>query len=650
MGDKRQKVIGQTKASYHNEGKEFQVFVNRLRKEKGYKLRQLCEGLCSHGTMEAMEKGEWEPDKLLQDSILERLGIAAEDYVHGLDFVDYERWIDRMHILHSITFCLPDRASELLEEYGRKYNISRRHERQFWLAMKAQVRRFQGCPEEELTLLFREAVELTIPGWEKVPLEGQILSVKELNLILEAERCRREGERVSRYREIAEYIVHSGLDGHGMAKIYPKAVYFLCRGMMRAGEEERETKLMLRYSGQAIEILRDHERMYYLWELVELRKELAREKAEELEYREKANEALHHSECCSKPHKSEAMRKLCRELEEWGQALEAAYAERGVPKETFEFCYLYVMKGVYCVNDVIGIRRKMLGLSQRQLCQGICDEKTLRRIEKRDSRSHKKIAVQLMGRLGLSGELTRTELVTDSREARQIMTELRKIVNAGDWEEAERLRLLIGELVPMEILCNQQALLNEEVLLKWKRGELEDGEFLAQMQAVLEMTLPYQAFLQGNRIYLTHTEQVCILNRMDAMEKGSTEWLACAKRLEEIYRFYINEEVWEGDWNMYEFAMGNVGSGWGDIGEYDKADHYDEIILEGCLRFRRMAFVSKSIYGRWWNHDMRKQKGIPTDKSLDGKKELLRCIQFSIMVKDKRGEQFCRRKLENMKG
>lgn len=343
------------------------------------------------------------------------------------------------------------------------------------------------------------------------------------------------------------------------------------------------------------------------------------------------------------------MRELGREMEEWGQALEAAYAKCGVPKETFEFCYLYVIKGVYCINDAVRIRRKMLGLSQRDLCRGICDEKTLRRIEKKESQPQKIIAIQLMRRLGLPEELTQTELVTGSLEARQLMTKLRDVVNAGDWEAAEQLRLRIREMVPMDILSNQQALLNKKILLKWKRHELDDGEYLAQMQAALEMTLPYEAFLKGDEIYLTHTEQVCILNRMEALKKESEEWSTCAKRLEEIYRFYIDEELWEGDWNMYEFAMGNVGSGLGDIGEYDKADYYDEIILEGCLRFRRMALVSKSIYGIWWNHDMRKQKGIPTDKMLDDEEELLLCIQFSIMIKDKWGEQFCRQKLDELK-
>lgn len=46
---------------------------------------------------------------------------------------------------------------------------------------------------------------------------------------------------------------------------------------------------------------------------------------------------------------------------------------------------------------------------------------------------------------------------------------------------------------------------------------------------------------------------------------------------------------------------------------------------------------------------MRKQKGIPQDKELDDEKELERCIQFSIIMKDKKSEGFLRRKLETKK-
>ena len=87
----------------------------------------------------------------------------------------------------------------------------------------------------------------------------------------------------------------------------------------------------------------------------------------------------------------------------------------------FEYCYLYVEKGVSCVSDVIRIRRKMLGMSVAKLSDGICTERTLRRIENRQSTSQMAIVTELFGRLGLSPELTRTDLVTEKPEARQLM-------------------------------------------------------------------------------------------------------------------------------------------------------------------------------------------------------------------------------------
>ena len=63
----------------------------------------------------------------------------------------------------------------------------------------------------------------------------------------------------------------SGADYLGMAKIYPKAAYLLCSsGPETTGETEEG---LLRYCGHAIEILRNSMRLYYLWELLDLREQ-----------------------------------------------------------------------------------------------------------------------------------------------------------------------------------------------------------------------------------------------------------------------------------------------------------------------------------------------------------------------------------------
>ena len=100
---------------------------------------------------------------------------------------------------------------------------------------------------------------------------------------------------------------------------------------------------------------------------------------------------------------------------------------------------------------------------------------------------------------------------------------------------------------------------------------------------------------------------------------------------------------------MYEFVMSNVGSMWGNQGEYDLADLYSGRILEGCLRFRRMGLIHNSIYDRWWNYDQRKSNGISTAQVLDDEEELSKCILFSYLAKDQRRIKNYIKKLETVK-
>ena len=315
--------------------------------------------------------------------------------------------------------------------------MAERPERQFYLGMKAQVRRCQGS-SKELGELFQEAVELTVPESEQKSLDELVLSIRELNLMLEAEYGRGEGERPERCLEALDYLEKRHFDRVGRGKVYPKAVYFLCRCILdrKASsdglfQEEWDEARLLKYCDKALDILRDIRRMYYFWEILVIREKLLEEKAGVCETEDPAREAL---------------LSRCRENRECRHILEEIYEESGVPRETFEFCYLYVVREAYCINDLVALRRRMLGIS----------------------------------------------------------------------------------------------------------------------------------------------------------------------RFEEMYQSLIEEGLQEAVSGMYEHVMGFIGSEWGDKGEYDRADMYSGIIMQGCLRFRRNAFLHKSLYDRWWNYSKRIEEVIST--------------------------------------
>ena len=628
------------------QGEQFQTFLKTFWNKHGRGIafpenlsaKSLCEGVCDVRMLRYLKKGERVPDKLLWERLLERLGISVDEHTLLMGYDRYDRWKARMRIVHSINWENTKEAMERLNRYKSEPEASP-FERQFCLAMEAQIKYCMGADREELSRLYKEAVELTMPEAESKPLDKMALAPKELNLILEAERFRKEGERPERYEEVIKYLEKGSWDELSMAGVYPKTVYYLCRSaeMQGAvGEECRwEAQRLLEYCDQALEYLRKSERMYYMWEILDMQVRLQDRISGDL---------IHQGE----DRKADNLRTKYRKNEEWKQALESIYGECRVPKETFVDCYLYVEKGVFCFNDVIRIRRRMLEITEDDLCAGICDKRTLKRLEKRKMVTQRAIVEALLVRLGLPREFMYTELVTDSSEARQLMRKIKYWSWRDRWDNVDELLWQIKKMVNLSIPHNRQTLMQYEVLSLWNQRLLTNEDYCQKMREVLEITLPFEAFLKEGEKYLTYEEQVCIQNMMLAMEKTRKEYQICMERFGEMYKPYINEELQETVAGAYEMVMGTVRSDWGDKGEYVRPDLYNEYIIEGCLRFKRMAALPDSLYGRWQSYVKQKKKGVLTDRNMEGRVELERCIILSQICKQTERVQRYQEKLDNL--
>ncbi len=634
---------------YRTDREAFGAYISTLREKREYPLEQVCEGLCTAQRLFQLETGKQSAGKLLQDAILERLGVGAEDYEHYLHYREYDQWEMRQRILYRISCGRAAWAKELLAEYCSLYGgdckgckaVGDRLERQFYLSMWAQIRCMEGAEEAEMRAVLEEAVRLTVPGLWAKPLQGRVLSLKEWNLILEAEKYREGGGEESHYREILACLEAAVMDTVGMAKIYPKAVCLLC-GCIRQKDEAEETELF-DYCNRAVEILRNASRMYYLWELLDLREQyLERRTGNRPEERLRNGNRAGENGCSEKTD----FAGIHAENAEWKRVLEDVYADYGIQKETFHYCYLYLEKGVSCIGDVIRARRRMLGIRAEELCRGICDIKTLRRLENRKRATQRAIVEQLFERLGLPGEMTRTELVTESPEARQMMETLRHYENERQTEKAGMLLAEIKRLVTTEIRCNQQALMRKEINLRKGRGEITGEEYFRQMRTALELTLPFDTFLREGEKYLTYEEQACIQNMMQVMGREEGEFKLCMKRFEEMYRPVAEGELLGTVSGIYGLIMGYIASELGNSGELDQADWYSGILLREELRSRRLGALAASLYDRWWNYAERKRKGITTGRILDREKELAKCILLSNLAHQKYYESIYQEKLE----
>lgn len=644
-------------------GTNFSSFLKEKRMKLEITLEQLSEGLCSASELARIEAGIRAAGRVLRNSLLYRLGISPDAYENFLFQEDYTHWQKRQQLLYAVSRNDLETAAELLHKYREHYvskaekGIIRRLEQQFCLSMEAQILRNSSGSEEpnvqeKLKNLFGEALKLTVviplsnstwagseidsDGSSAAPnLQGKIYSVQELNLLLETIRYGHPQDWETCFREILCLISEARFDTVSLAKIYPKAVYYLCREALAReiwGLTEKMEAIAL--CEKAVHFLRQAGRMYYLWELLGVLKRLIKDTA--------AGQRAGGAE-----QKAAELEKRISEYNVWTEALEAVYEEFGVSKETRDFCWLYVEKEVYCINKVIRIRREMLGISRQQLCGDgvLCSEKTLKRLEKEGKKIQKGIAEELMKRLNLSAEYCQTELVTDDPEALDLMNTLRDKIRNWESEEADLLLEQLQKRISLEIPFNRQLWMRCHIINEAHKGSMSKEQCVERIREVLAITLPYETAVKPGEKYLTNQEINCIQN-MVCWEKGMDEekkkqlsllesqYEAC-KREKNIFCFI----------NMYEIIMGGVASELGNMEEYDRSDEISRTIITECLYQRRAVGIHGEIYNRMWNNEQRQKRGIPVQRQCNPEEELKRCIVFSVLSMDGHDKEFYRKKL-----
>lgn len=623
---------------YKKKPESFGSLLFRKRQEWELNLEQLSEGLCTPSTLARIEKGERTPDKLLRDRLLLRVGISPDTYESFLFGDDFAPWKLRQQIANAVAKRQNEQARLLLSDYHRLYvqataeteTVYERLEQQFCQSMEAQLLRYEGAADKKLAELFGKALTQTVPRIDE-SVRGRALCIQELNLFLEYIRHRHPSDAARRYLDILEYIKHSQLDDVSRARIYPKAiVYFYTYGMEPPSSMPKmaDYSQAIRLCQAGIELLQQTGRMYHLWELLTL-------------YETFLN-ALAASHVPKAPARAAALQPLLAQNEERLHALEVTYTQYGVPKETEDFCYLYIEKEVYCIGDVIRLRRTMLGLNRAQLCEGICSERTLLRLELNQKRTYWYNVRQLFERLKLAPEYCRTALVTDNPEAIDCLDKARKCIPNQDCEKADTLIQRIEELVDMSLPSNQQVVLRHRALNELEKGTITKKEFRLKVAEALEYTLPYQIAMAPGRKYLTNEEMLCIQNIATETEEHKKEYI---HMFCEIYQPYADEGIVNCYINMYETIMGYVMSELGNIGEYKHSDKISCTLVTECLYMRRLYGVYKSIYNILWNEDQQLKKGILSKRKCNPVKDLQCCIVFSEFCHKSYRARFYKKKL-----
>ena len=439
----------------------------------------------------------------------------------------------------------------------------------------------------------------------------------------------RENDRINHQFILAmwgEVLKQEGASKEKIAECYRKAVILTIPDAEKVWWEKRPLSVLemnllletqtenLKICEKAIDKLRDAGRTYYLVELLEIEIQILETMPEDAvtEYLEKnGTDRINAKELMS------MIKKL--------------YAEYEVPAYIQDCTYFYQQKWIFSMKDVLRTRREMFGLTQEQLCEGICSVKSLRRAEKGQTDMQRETLKKLLNRLGLSGQMQWSRLITSDREVIRMAEELADYINDRKFSVASKQLESLKSRIDLDIPQNKQYFLEKQALLEFEQGKVTREEFVKMEKEALECTLRAENLYRKENVYLTEREIICISNSWKGMEEKEKR-----ESINLILRLYDNYALNNGlsqAISMYEFIAESAVNELGNNGEHVRAEEIDRKSIKASLSCRRVWDIHYKIYDILWNEKKLMKKSGKRVSNNRMNTELKRCIIMSHYVK-----------------
>lgn len=620
------------------------IYVKMLideRNKAGVSAKSLCEGICSEDMYYKLENGESSIDRVSNKRLMARIGLEKANYESYLEFADYEIWKKRMDIINSIEDGELAKAEKILLTYfidkDDVKNRSRNNiEEQFCIFMKLQIMRGRdmGKYEDDAKALYEKAVKLTVPDIDRKPLEKLVVSPLEMNLVLEYKsrgvKDKSLYDKLDMYRQMLLYIENAVFGKLAQVKVYPKAVVYMYRdisGKLNDISMDERYKIydeMLKYSEQGLDLLKTRKSMYYMTEILEMRADILSWFMENTTDTKRVQE----------------YKSLREENTEQVNVLKELYISYGREPYMTDDCYFYRESGVYCINEVVKIRRKMINKTQEDLSDEDISVTTIRRLEAMKKNINKAKFKNLFEKLSLYPDYVNVGIVSEKKEAVDMYEELRFAMVSFRYDDAEKLiHKLKKILTPHRI--NEQALNRMESIKEWRMGKISCQQHVENLKRSLEFTIKLDDIRSAEKIFLT-TEEISEIYLISSAYKRMQKYDMACMYIKEIVQYceeIEKQKLEDGRMGIYEMIMTYVASLYGDIGRYDESNHISHKLIKLSLKLRCNNIIHPNLYNIAWNNNE------CNNDDFDYNAELRRCIWVSQLAGDLNDEIFYSRKI-----
>lgn len=443
------------------------IMLFEEREKMGVKQRNIADGIISIPELCRVERGELEIDYFTLQALFERLGKSIDKLELAVSSIEYDSIAYRIKIEHSIARWDYQELQKLIADYSGYNNKKRPIHKQYVIALEAVL-----CfiKEQDYAVCLHKMEQALVctqdRDWKQKIWNVRCLCNQEVRIILVIAYCQwklgNTDGLTGKLEKLARYIIHHYTDTEEQVKIYPHCAWLL--GQIYLEENKIEEAYAICRKGK--ESLIENGSISPLWEILELEKN------------------------CLERLGKEAEQIQCRKYQE---ALSFLYEVTNTSLESnmiVNFIKSSFQGEFIITNELVRDLREANRFSQEFLCENICAQETLSKIENGKRSPNKKNLYKLLKKMGLERENYYGFIEADKYELYEKVREYNRCFSKGQSKEAKRLLDEIEKELDMTRPVNKQFIGMERIFEKTARNEISREDANKQLKDMLHLTMP----------------------------------------------------------------------------------------------------------------------------------------------------------------
>ena len=494
------------------------------REKMGETQRNIAEGIISIPELSRVESGGMEIDYFTLQALFERLGKSVDKLELAVSSNEYDAIEYRVGIEHSIEIRDLHMLRKLRNKYS-KYNEQKRPIHKQYITMLYAMEWYVGeCDYASCLYWMEQALAYTLSeDWRQKVRTRQRLCNQEIKIMLVIAYCQWKlgdtGGLDEDLEQLGGYILRYYTDTEEQVKVYPHCAWLLGQLYLEQNRFEEAYAICRRGMSSLIE----NGSLNPMWEMLELEEVCLNRLGKEAELTQ-----------CRKY--QEAVRFL---YEVTGRHLESNMMAAFM-KSTFQGEFVIT-------NELVRDLREAKGVSQEELCEGICAQETLSKIETGSRSPNKKNLYRLLKKMGMERENYYGFIETDKYELYEKVREYNRCFPKGKTEEARKLLDEIEKGIDMTKLVNRQFIGMERIFEQTANNNITRKHANKQLREILYLTMPlmkskemiYRVPFRAE--YMIWNKIAINLRREDRVEEAIhiyEELMECYKRSKVVMRFH----------------------------------------------------------------------------------------------------------------